>query len=161
MMPFHSMKFDAVISFNALQDVVMTGGEQVLTRVLKESLRVLKPGGVLGFADNGYPESALRESQKLYELIQRKEFGAGLPPIRIVANELQNQGLTNLVELRYDPSISLDEREAKIELKDVVEARPFGKRFNFRILWENYANRIIDTSFSYPDVLLIMGKRKE
>ncbi len=161
MMPFQSMQFDAVISFNALQDVVMTGGEHMLTRVLEESLRVLRPGGVLGFADNAYPESAQRESQKLYELIQRKEFGARLPSIRVIAEELENQGLTNLTELRYDPNISLDEREAKIELRDIVEARPFGKVFNFRTLWQNYAKRIAHTGLSYPDVLLITGKRKE
>jgi ubiquinone/menaquinone biosynthesis C-methylase UbiE len=160
-MPFRSTQFNAVISFNALQDIVMTGGEQVLTRVLKESLRVLRPGGILGFADNGYPESALKESQSLYEQIQRKEFAASLPSIRVVAKNLQEQGLTNLVELRYDPRISLDEAEAKIELKDIVDARPFGKVFNFRTLWENYERQIVETGLSYPDVFLIMGKRKE
>jgi len=160
-MPFRGVQFDAVISFNALQDVVLTGGEEVLRRVLKESLRVLRPGGVLAFADNGYPESSLRQSQKLYQLIQRREFGVGLPTTRVVSNELENQGLTNMTELRYDPSISMDEKEAKIEIKDIVDARPFGKVFNFHSLWEDYARQISDTGLSYPEVLLIMGKRKE
>ncbi len=159
MMPFPKAQFDAVVSFNTLQDPCMTGGLQALMKTLEESSRVLKPRGLLCIADNLYPECARTVSQKLYAKIHRDEFRAVLPSKEQVLQKLKENGLEELVESRYDPKVTLSGKEAGIELRDVVEARPFGMDFDFETLWGKHGMDVNRTGLSYPDVLLIMGKR--
>ena len=67
--------------------------------------------------------------------------------------------MTGLLEEEYDPKINLDEKEAKVELLDVADAKPFGKVIDFASLWKRYGERIILTGLAYPRVLSIIARK--
>src|SRR3989442_14864023 len=50
--PFRDSSFDAVVSFLALEDIHMIGGNDALSKVIQESCRVLRNDGMLLFSDN-------------------------------------------------------------------------------------------------------------
>ncbi len=158
-MPFRDGTFDAVVSFLALQDVYMTSGEGAVLDVVEDSCRVLKPGGLLALADNLFPESARDKSQRLYAPIHREAFRARLPQKDLVKNKIRECGLTNQREYRFNPHINLDEKESRIELLDIIEARPFGKMFDFERIWAKYYHETSRVGLSYPDVLLVEGRK--
>lgn len=160
-MPFSPESFDAVVSFLSLQDVFMTGGEKALDAVINESYRVLSNGGTLAFADNFYPECAKDQSQELYQRLHREELGASLPSKSVLAEKLRECGLTGLRELEYDPKLVLDENESRTELMDIAEAKPFGVRIDFEKLWQKYAGQIRTMGISYPNLLLISGRKTQ
>src|SRR5207245_4250303 len=139
--PFRDSSFDAVVSFLALEDIHMIGGNDALEMVVQESCRLLKGGGTLLFADNMFPECARSEAQKLYWTIQSKEFHAGLPSKSVVLNLLRERGMTGLLEEEYDPKINLDEKEAKVELLDVADAKHFEKGIEFACMSKRYGER--------------------
>src|SRR5438445_9270961 len=118
--PFRDSSFDAVVSFLALEDIHMIGGNDALEMVVQESCRLLKGGGTLLFADNMFPECARTEAQKLYWTIQSKEFHAGLSSKRVVLNLLRARGMTCLLAEELDPTINLDERGPKAGWVDVA-----------------------------------------
>lgn len=160
-MPFSSGSFDAVVSFLSLQDVFMIGREKALDAVINESYRVLNNDGILAFADNFYPECAKNQSQELYQRIHREELGARLPSKSVLVEKLREYGLTGLRELEYEPKLVLDEKESRIELMDIAEAKPFGIRVDFEKLWRKYAGQIRTMGMSYPNLLLILGRKPE
>lgn len=131
-----------------------------MTSVIEDSLRVLRTGGLFAFADNMFPECAHGRSQNLYWRIQNEEFQAGLASKEIIVSILTNHGLRNMKEVSYDPHITLGPEEARIELMDVVEAKPFGKTFDFAKLWQRYGQEIETLGLSYPSVLLISGQKE-
>jgi len=157
--PFRDSSFDAVVSFLALEDIHMIGGNDALEMVVQESCRLLKGGGTLLFADNMFPECARTEAQKLYWTIQSKDFHAGLPSKSVVVNLLRERGMTGLLEEECDPKIKLDEKEAKVELLDVADGKPFGKVIDFCRLWKRHHKRISQTGLAYPSVLSIMARK--
>ncbi len=136
----------------------MTGGKNALTGVLESSLRVLRSDGVFAFADNMFPECAEKDSQKLYWRIHKEEFQAALPSKESIIKILKESGLHDLKERLYDPSIRLSLEQAKVELTDIVEAKPFGRTFDFGSLWRKYESEIEKFGLSYPAVLLIGGR---
>jgi cyclopropane fatty-acyl-phospholipid synthase-like methyltransferase len=154
-LPFSPGSFECVVSFLALEDVNMTGGRQSLTSVIENSVQALRPGGLLAFADDMFLECAKEKSQKLYSRIQNDEFQAGLPSKEIILSVLTKHGLRNVKEVSYDPNVTLGPEEAKVELKDVVEAKPFGKSFDFAKLWQKHGKEIETFGLSYPSILLI------
>ena len=158
--PFQDSSFDAVVSFLALEDIHMIGGNDALQMVVQESCRLLKDGGRLLFADNMFPECARTEAQELYWTIQSKEFHAGLPSKRVVLNLLRERGMAGLLEEEYDPKIDLDEKEAKVELLDIADAKPFGKVIDFGSLWKRYGESIGRVGLAYPRVLSIMAYKQ-
>lgn len=121
--PFRDGSFDAIVSFLALEDVHIIGGNEALSEIIQESYRLLTKGGTLLFADNMFPECARTEAQKLYWTIQSKELHAGLPSKIVILDLLRERGMTHLLEEEYDPKISLDEKEAKVELLDIAGAQ--------------------------------------
>ncbi len=155
--PFPDRKFDAVVSFNALQDVTMTAGEKALGKVIEEASRVLRTGGVFAFADSLFPECLHSDSQKLYEEIHREELGASLPPAETISSRMGT--LNGLTQVQFDPRINLSEEEARIEFMDIVNARPFGMLIDFEVLWKKHLSSIRTVGLSYPNVLLISGRR--
>jgi SAM-dependent methyltransferase len=157
--PFRDGSFSAVVSFLALEDIHLLGGDEALRMVVQESCRVLKNGGTLLFADNMFPECASTEAQKLYWTIQSNEFHVGLPSKNVVLNLLREKGMTDLLEEEYDPKITLDEKEAKVELLDVADAKPFGKVIDFGSIWKRYHRQINQTGLAYPRVLSIMARK--
>ncbi len=159
MMPFTDGTFDAVVAFLSLQDVYMTGGASAIERVLENSCKILKRGGVLALADNLFPECAGDDRQRLYARIHREEFRAMLPSKDLVIKKLRTCGLANLGEHRYDPTIVLNENESRIELLDIVEAHPFGMTFDFDKIWAKYRAEIAERGLAYPDILLIEGRK--
>lgn len=159
MMPFTDGTFDAVASFLSLQDVYMTGGASALERVLENSCKILKRGGLLALADNLFPECARDDRQQLYARIHQEEFHAMLPSKEVVIKKLRGCGLANLWEHRYDPRIVLNENESRIELLDIADARPFGMVFDFDRLWAKYRAEIGELGLAYPDILLIQGRK--
>ena len=156
-LPFPGYKFDAVVSFNALQDVSMTLGEKALGEVVEEACRVLRTGGVFAFADNLFPECSRSDSQKLYGKIHREDFRASLPSLETLLSHLNS--LKNLTQVQFDPRINLSEEEARVELMDIADARPFGMVVDFEALWKKHHSSIRSTGLSYPDVLLISGTK--
>ena len=156
-LPFPGYKFDAVVSFNALQDVSMTLGEKALGEVVEEACRVLRTGGVFAFADNLFPECFRSNSQKLYGRIYQKDFRASLPSFETLLSHLNS--LSNLTQLQFDPCINLSEEEARVEFMDIADARPFGMVVDFEALWKKHHSSIRSTGLSYPDVLLISGTK--
>jgi len=158
--PFRDEAFDAVASFLALEDIHMIGGNDALEMVVQESCRLLKGGGTLLFADNMFPECVHNDAQRLYWTLQSKELRAGLPTKSLVLNLLRECGMTGLRELEYDPDIRLDEKEARVELLDVIESKPFGKVIDFGSLWKRYGERIGRVGLAYPRVLSIMAYKQ-
>lgn len=158
-LPFSPGSFECIVSFLGLEDVNMTGGRQSLTSVIENSVQALRPGGLLAFADNMFPECAEEQGQKLYSKIQKDEFQAGLPSKEIILSVLAKHGLRNVKEVSYDPHIALEPEEAKIELMDIVEAKPFGQSFDFARLWQKYGKEIETFGLSYPSILLISGQK--
>jgi len=156
-LPFPGYKFDAVVSFNALQDVSMTLGEKALGEVVEEACRVLRTGGVFAFADNLFPECSRSDSQKLYGKIHREDFRASLPSLETLLSHLNS--LKNLTQVQFDPRINLSEEEARVEFMDIADARPFGMVVDFEALWKKHHSSIRSTGLSYPDVLLISGTK--
>jgi ubiquinone/menaquinone biosynthesis C-methylase UbiE len=159
-LPFSSGSFDSVISFLSFEDVNMTGGRDSLAVVIEESMRILRPGGLLAVSDNMFPECVKEESQNLYWRIQTDEFHAGLPSKEVILEILSRDGLRNTKQERFDPDITLGPEDSRIELMDVIEARPFGKTFDFEKLWQNYGKEIEEQGLSYPNVLLISGQKQ-
>ena len=159
--PFRDGSSDAVVSFLALQDIHMIGGSNALSRVVQESCRLLKSGGMLLFADNMFPESVHTGAQRLYWTLQSKEFQAGLPSKKVLLNLLHENGMSDLRERGYEPDIGLDEKEARVELLDVIEAKPFGKVIDFGSLWKRYGERIGRIGLAYPRVLSVTAYKRE
>ncbi len=155
-LPFPGGKFDAVVSFNALQDVNMTVGEEALGEVVEEACRVLKIGGVFAFADSLFPECSRSDSQKLYGKIHREDFRASLPSLETLLSHLNSLKIT---QVQFDPRINLGEEEARVEFMDIADARPFGMVVDFEALWKKHHSSIRSTGLSYPDVLLISGTK--
>jgi len=62
-------------------------------------------------------------------------------------------------EVEYDPRLRLDEKEAKVELLDIVEAKPFGKLLDFDTLWQRYGDEIRRIGLAYPRILAILGRK--
>src|SRR5262249_14810034 len=139
-LPFSSRAFDSVVSFLALQDVHMTGGIQAVSIVLQELLRILRQGGRLLIADNMFPDCVQTESERLYWTIQERELHASLPPKNEIRDLLRKFGATEWLEREFDTGISLDEKEARIELADIVESKPFGKTLEFQSIWQKYGS---------------------
>ncbi len=83
-----------------------------------------------------FPECVHDDSQKLYSILQRQELSAGLPSKSFVVDLLRSSGMTGVGEVEYDPGLRLDEKQAKVELLDIVEAKPFGKILDFETLWQ-------------------------
>jgi hypothetical protein len=54
----------------------------------------------------------------------------------------------------------LDEKEAQVELLDVIESKPFGKVIDFGSLWKRYGERIGRVGLAYPRVLSIMAYKQ-
>ena len=156
-LPFPGGKFDAVVSFNALQDVSMTVGEEASGEVVEEACRVLKIGGVFAFADNLFPECFRTPSQKLYGKIHQEDLRASLPSLETLLSHLNS--LKNLTQVQFDPRINLSEEEARVEFMDIADARPFGMVVDFEALWKKHHSLIRSTGLSYPDVLLISGTK--
>ena len=159
--PFRDSSFDAVVSFLALEDIHMIGGNDALSKVIQESCRVLRNDGMLLFADNMFPECVQNDAQRLYWSLHSREFQSGLPSKSFVFNLLHECGMTGLQELEYDPAISLDEKEARVELLDIIEAKPFGKVIDFGSLWKRYGERIGRIGLAYPKVLLIASRKRD
>lgn len=157
-LPFQDRRFDVLVSFLALQDAVMIGGPRALARILRSSVSLVKSGGIMALADNMFPECALSKSQKLYWKMQNREFQGGLPRKDHVVGILRRLGVHDLEERFYDPKIDLSANESEIELKDVVDSKPFGRKFNFSSLWRRYQTQINALGLSYPRVLLIIGR---
>src|SRR5213594_1090746 len=157
--PFPEGVFDGVVSFLALQDISMRGGVDSLSNVLRELCRVLRHGGVILLADNMFPECVHDDSQKLYSILQRQELSAGLPSKSFVVDLLRSSGMTGVGEVEYDPGLRLDEKEAKVELLDIVEAKPVGKILDFETLWQRYGDEIRRIGLAYPRILAILGRR--
>ena len=158
-MPFRDETFDKVVCFLTLQDVYMTGGEVALNRVLQEAFRILKPNSFFAVADNLFPECARENNQRLYAQIQLKEFGAGLPSEEVVLHRMKECGFTGFETDRFNPRIVLNEKESWVELKDIVDARPFGMRFDFEKLRERYQREIAQSGLAYPEVFLVKCKK--
>ena len=157
-LPFARESLDCIVSFLFLEDVGMTSGEEALSNVIMDSLRALKSGGVFALADNMFPECAKTEPQRLYYKIQNEIFHAGLPAKKSIISILRSRDIHAITEKFYDPSIQLTSDEARIELFDIVEAQPFGKRFGFAEIWRKY-REIASVGLAYPRVLLISGRK--
>ncbi len=158
-MPFPPDELDCILSFLSLQDVYMTGGKTALSRILEDCARVVRLHGLVTLADNFFPECTKSPSQKLYSRIHKEEFGAVLPSKDLIISKMQTCGLDIVEEAYYDPQIRLDKEESKVELRDIVDARPFGKVFDFERIWTKYGNKIGDTGLAYPRVLLIVTRK--
>jgi ubiquinone/menaquinone biosynthesis C-methylase UbiE len=157
-LPFEEGSFDALVSFLALQDVAMTSGATALSGILRNCRAVVRQGGILALADNMFPECAQSEGQSLYSKIQSREFQCRLPSKNRLIGTLRTMGVHNLEEKFHDPRIELSAKESKIELKDIVGSKPFGRNFDFTNLWRKYGNQINSSGLSYPRVLLITGR---
>ena len=116
---------------------------------------------MLLFADNMFPECVQNDAQRLYWSLHSREFQSGLPSKSFVFNLLHEWGMTGLRELEYDPAISLDEKEARVELLDIIEAKPFGKVIDFGSLWKRYGERIGRIGLAYPKVFLIASRKRD
>ena len=157
-LPFTKQSFDCVVSFLFLEDVNMTGGKEALSNVILDSLRTLKQGGIFALADNMFPECANTKRQRLYYKIQSEVFHAGLPSKESILSILRENGIHDINQRFYDPEIQLTSDEAKMELLDIVEAQPFGKKYDFSEIWGKY-REIASLGLAYPSVLLVTGRK--
>ncbi len=157
-LPFAKDCFDCIVSFLFLEDVNMASGREALSNVILDSLRALKPGGIFALADNMFPECANTKGQRLYYKIQNEVFHAGLPSKDSIISILKAHDLHDIKEIFYDPKIQLGSDEARIELLDVVEAEPFGKKYDFAEILSKY-HEIASVGLAYPRVLLVLGRK--
>ncbi|HZY93640.1 MAG TPA: class I SAM-dependent methyltransferase [Candidatus Bathyarchaeia archaeon] len=157
-LPFAKQSFDCIVSFLFLEDVSMTSGREALSNVITDSLRSLKPGGIFALSDNMFPECANTKSQRLYYKIQNEVFHAGLPSSDSIISILKAHDLHDINAVFHDPKIQLTSDEARIELQDIVEAEPFGKKYDFGEIWRKY-RKIASVGLAYPRVLLLSGRK--
>jgi ubiquinone/menaquinone biosynthesis C-methylase UbiE len=156
-LPFRAGKFDAVISFRALQDIKSTRGNRGVLVTVEEACRVLKKNGVVAIADDSFPSCMPDEQQgRLFHAIKQYWHNL-LPPTEKIIKMMKKNGISPEA-LSYDPKESLLPQDAERELRLSTEcAKPFGVNVDFESFWNEVGEVVKKHGRVFPQVILLLG----
>jgi ubiquinone/menaquinone biosynthesis C-methylase UbiE len=157
-LPFRGGSFDAVVSFLALHDIKSTRGNEGVLVTVKEACRTVKKNGTIAIADNSFPSCRPKGDQgKLFDAVKRYWCNL-LPSTNEIIEVMEDNGVSQVEVLRYDPKESLFPRDAERELRLSVEwAKTFRVKVDFDSFWKEVGEVVKEHGRIFPQVVLLLG----
>lgn len=157
-LPFRERSFDAVASFLALHDIKCTRGNEGVLATVSEVCRVVKKNRVVGIADNSFPCcKPSGEQGRLFDAVKRY-WGDLLPSTKEISELMEDNGISQVRVLSYDPKESLLPKDAERELRLSVDwMKPFGVEVDFDSFWKEAGEVVKKQGRIFPQVVLLLG----
>ena len=163
---FPNETFDMVVNFLGLEDVNMTKGIEGVRKALEESVRVLKPKGIIQIT---ICQEGNDDDQKLAKEIT-KAIGhqAIFYEQDFYVKELEKDNIEIIEKKRFYTKRKMTAFQAKDELLFACSDTPqIFKNYNvktipFEILWEKYKKSLSEVGMAYySELLTIIGRKSK